>query len=130
MWQADNLVFLQLQKCASTRIAEILTDNVGGHVVGKHEPFRGDPAGKRFLGSVRNPWSWYVSLWAFGCSGKGRVYNQVAVTNSSSAALKFAWSFRRELHYNPLAGIAALRSSRANDVAAWQDMYADADDPE
>ena len=29
------------------------------------------------LGNIRNPWDWYVSLWAFGCMEKGGLYNRV-----------------------------------------------------
>lgn len=27
------------------------------------------------LGSIRNPWAWYVSLWSYGCAGKGSFYH-------------------------------------------------------
>jgi len=32
---------------------------------------------KFVLGSVRNPWDWYISLWAFGCSQKGGLYDRL-----------------------------------------------------
>jgi len=28
-------------------------------------------------GSVRNPWDWYVSVWAYGCDGEGVLYNRL-----------------------------------------------------
>ena len=50
---------------------------VGGVQRGKHNP----PApvilnsDRYFLGSIRNPWDWYVSLWSYGCDKKGLVYS-------------------------------------------------------
>jgi hypothetical protein len=72
-----NLVYLQLHKTACTHIAALLATLVGGHEVGKHNRLDRDPRDRRILGSVRNPWDWYVSLWAFGCSRRGEVYENL-----------------------------------------------------
>jgi hypothetical protein len=72
-----RLVYLQLHKTACTHVATLLAALVGGHQVGKHDRLDRDPGARRIVGSVRNPWDWYVSLWAFGCSGRGEVYERL-----------------------------------------------------
>lgn len=72
MFETDKLIYIHMQKTAGTRITEILRDTVGGQQVGRaHSYPERKPQGKLVLGSIRNPWAWYVSLWAFGCEGRG-----------------------------------------------------------
>lgn len=86
MFLSQNLVFIELHKTGCTHIGKLLARFVGGQQIGKHNP--APPAiigsGRKFLGSVRNPWDWYVSLWAFGCSKQGSVYDH------TTAPLKLA----------------------------------------
>jgi hypothetical protein len=74
----DRLVYVQLQKTASTRIAEILQGAVGGELVRpKHGPVD-ERAGDRFVvGSVRDPWAYYLSLWSFGCRSGGGLFERL-----------------------------------------------------
>lgn len=68
----DKLIYLELQKTASAHIEALLTQLVGGKQLGVHKPFQGSEyVGKAIIGSIRNPWDWYVSVWAYGCSGRG-----------------------------------------------------------
>lgn len=76
MYISDNLLFLELQKTGCSHIGRLLADILPGQQHGKHNRFPYgvvDPA-KYYLGSVRNPWDWYLSLWAFGCDGRGAVF--------------------------------------------------------
>lgn len=79
MFLADKLIFLELQKTGSTHIRQLLSKYVGGRVDGKHNAPSPEMlnSGKAFLGSVRNPWSWYVSLWTYGCEKKGLLYQRL-----------------------------------------------------
>ena len=79
MFVADRLIYLQLQKTGCTHIAKLLEQSVGGKQLKKHSRIA-DPAacaGKTIVGSIRNPWDWYVSLWAFGCAGEGGIHRAV-----------------------------------------------------
>ena len=71
----DKLVYLELHKtgCTFTRLvlAELFSDSC--RIVGKHnlvetipQDVLGDFETKTKIGNIRNPWDWYVSLWAFG----------------------------------------------------------------
>lgn len=75
----DKLVFIELQKTGSTHIKQLLRDLVGGINDGKHNTpdDRLLHCGKPFIGSVRNPWLWYLSLWSYGCQGKGELYQRL-----------------------------------------------------
>ncbi len=79
MFVSDNIVFLELQKTGCTHIRNLLKEIVGGEFVERH--IQADPRlfteGRSFLGSVRDPWDWYVSLWAYGCDGKGDFFSNV-----------------------------------------------------
>jgi hypothetical protein len=59
----NKLIFIELQKTGSTHIKQLLRDLVGGVNDGKHNTpdARLLDCGKPFIGSVRNPWLWYLS---------------------------------------------------------------------
>ena len=65
----DRFVFLHLHKSGGTFVNEALLRFVpGAQAIGYHLPRRFVPAadqGKPVLGTVRNPWSYYVSWYAF-----------------------------------------------------------------
>jgi len=74
---SDELVFVELHKTGCTHIGKLLASLINGAQRGKHNPpppvlINSD---RNFLGSVRNPWDWYVSLWSYGCDHKGLVYS-------------------------------------------------------
>ncbi len=80
MYISERIIFPQMQKTGCTHITRILMKYDGGIVVSKHEPIqrRSDVDGRIVLGSIRNPWDWYVSLWAYGCSGRGTLRKYLA----------------------------------------------------
>jgi len=75
----DKLVFIELQKTGSTHIKQLLRELVGGVNDGKHNTpdERMLQCGKPFIGSVRNPWLWYLSLWSYGCQSKGELFQRL-----------------------------------------------------
>lgn len=77
----DNLIYLQMRKTGCTHIASLLLNTVGGKRLGKHKRLTNYDTSKLVVGSVRNPWIWYVSLWAYGCSGRGGLRNRLTKRN-------------------------------------------------
>ena len=76
---SEKLVYLALQKTGSTQIRHLLTSIIPGELIGTHNRLPVNLSPKRIaVGSIRNPWAWYVSLWAFGCLGRGGFYHKVA----------------------------------------------------
>lgn len=82
MFVSDRIVFMELQKTGCTHIRNLLKEIVGGTFVERHN--QADPSvftgGRTFLGSVRDPWEWYVSVWAYSCDQKGDHYSNVSTT--------------------------------------------------
>jgi hypothetical protein len=75
MFVNQRLVYLELHKTGCTQVDELLRRLVDGRQIGKHNRLDFDPGERRVIGSIRSPWAWYVSLWAFGCAGKGEVFD-------------------------------------------------------
>ncbi len=82
----DKFIYLELQKtgCSHTQqiLAEIFSSNC--KIIGQHNTYDsispeliGDFENKIKVGNVRNPWDWYVSMWAYGCGQKGALYNRL-----------------------------------------------------
>jgi hypothetical protein len=77
----SKLIYLELQKTACTHIAILLKRHVGGEKEGKHNWLTNYETEKKIIGSIRNPWTWYVSLWAYGCMKKGGLYTRLTKRN-------------------------------------------------
>jgi hypothetical protein len=136
MFVSDKLVYLQMQKTASTHIAKTLAAVVGGEQHLQHKRLAIDPAGRLVVASIRNPWSWYVSLWAYGCRGGGGasgLYHQVTagpphLTEVAAQAYRYTRAKRRL----PIDVLRQARSDRerARNVRSdlWRAVYTDPDD--
>ena len=79
MFISDSLVFVELQKTGSDHIKSLLKKTVGGENDPKnHVPDEALLAsGRPFVGSIRDPWAWYLSLWTVGCHQKGELYERL-----------------------------------------------------
>jgi hypothetical protein len=75
----DHLIYLQMQKTGSTYVERLLVQHAGGIQHGKHQriPANFEIGNRLIVGSVRNPWEWYLSLWSYGCAGKGSLRNRL-----------------------------------------------------
>lgn len=76
---SPQVIFVELQKTAGTHVNQLLIDLFRGRAVGKHNapPPEVIDGPIPILGSVRNPWSWYVSLWTYGCGGAGELLQRM-----------------------------------------------------
>ena len=79
----DKFVYFDLQKTGSSHILKVLSTlpSIKSSIYGKHSLYNTIPENRLLdfntkikVGSIRNPWDWYVSIWAFGCLGKGNLY--------------------------------------------------------
>src|SRR5215212_5182721 len=75
MFVTDKIVYLQMQKTGSTHVTNVLAKYCGGRYEEKHSQLKDHrQRGCRLIvSSVRNPWDWYVSQWAFGCTRHGEL---------------------------------------------------------
>ncbi|MGN2241871.1 hypothetical protein ACFWZU_00020 [Frateuria sp. GZRR33] len=123
MFVSDRIVFVELQKTGCTHIRNLLMELVGGQLVEKHNQV--DPRmfrdGRCFLGSVRDPWDWYISNWAFSCGGQGEHFTYVAQEGFKIRSL--GW------RKHPLAALVRLLESRPNRHAEqWKRTFRDVND--
>ncbi len=128
MFLTDQLVFLQMQKTACSHISEILKDYFNGKQIGKHGPLTFDPGDRRILGSIRNPYDWYVSLWSYGCIGKGAIHSRLTNSRGSAIRMLLRERVRRPADWPVLAPI--LRAEVARDPRQFRALYNDPNDPE
>jgi hypothetical protein len=123
MFVSDRIVFVELQKTGCTHIRNLLKELVGGELVERH--IQADPAlfvdGRHFLGSVRDPWAWYVSLWAYGCDDEGDFHSNV--TTTGIRLRKRGWKI------HPYSLFIEVLQSRPNwHAAQWRRTFRDVND--
>lgn len=120
MFIHDDLIFLQLQKTAGTHIAALLSEHLGGRMKGKHGPLDFDPGGRLVIGSVRNPWDWYVSLWSYGCSTSGGVQGLLKGSRQRTARRIAGRAWRSPALWR--GALHDLTAHARRDPAFWRDV--------
>lgn len=127
MFISDRFVFVELQKTGCSHIRVLLSQLIEGELVGKHNRPAPDllKSSRTFLGSVRNPWDWYVSLWSYGCKPYGELYNQVTAPRSK----QFPDLKGRYWRYSPFNAALSMWYELFRNPETWQQCYADASDP-
>ncbi len=118
MFISNEIIFVELQKTGCTHIGKLLSNILDGKLHGKHnypsaELFQQDHI---FVGSIRNPWDWYVSLWAYGCGQKGGFYERVTGDYHIPKHLE------KKQPWNTL--VAYLKKTTKN-RELWRSFYAD-----
>jgi hypothetical protein len=129
MLVGERVIYLQLQKTGSTRITDLIQATVGAEERHKHDRIRredlADPeiAARRILGSIRSPWSYYVSLWAYGSRRAGGIYERTTGTPRMDQAR----ALRGTLHKKTIPLEERDRKSRRR-VKKWKTAYGDPED--
>jgi hypothetical protein len=122
MFVGKKLVYLQMQKTGSTHVTKVLKQNLNGKTRERHEQledyesFRDRP----IISSVRNPWDWYVSLWAFGCAGSGG-FHKYLVHNPWSE-VRHAVKYRKP---GPIADSLVRLVTQIGRRPDWKSLYSD-----
>jgi hypothetical protein len=89
-----------MQKTACTHIAKLLSKTVGGaQIKPKHSWLTDHTSNKMVMGSMRNPWDWYVSLWAYGSNEKGGLFDRLTKKSTTLGLKRMGLGrFRDGLH--------------------------------
>ena len=115
---SEKLVYLELQKTASTLIGVVLSDVIDAEVrAPKHGSLPEDCRSKFVVGSVRNPWDYYVSLWSFGCQGEGGMHRRATHRKLRETARQ-------------LPKVAPLLHELRKPAPWWRDVYSEPHTPE
>jgi len=130
MFVSKNFVYTELHKTAGSHIGKWLNILVPGEQIGKHNVIPVDLRNRKILGSIRNPWDWYVSLWAYGCDKKGSVWFQ------ATDKINFQY-YREQLpremgekYISPRVILMQLLYDINKPISVWEQVYSDASDPE
>lgn len=112
MIEYPDFIYLDVYRTGSTHVIRLLKLICEAKPVREHRHSsitKGRPwpfgIGKPVFTTVRNPWDWYVSLWAYGTDGKSAIrrYLEASLDAGQLAALydkqDAASSFRRWLHF-------------------------------
>ena len=125
MFVSDHLVFVELHKTGGSHIGKWLQELLGGQQIGKHNRIPAHLRKRFVVGSIRNPWDWYVSLWAYGCAGEGSVRRQV----SRRLNLAYVWrQLGREMgRTSPsfLEAFVQVAHDAMKPVGTWEAVYRD-----
>ena len=121
MFISEKIIFLELHKTGCTHIRNLLMDHVGGRLEGKHNQATADLLSTRpfVLGSVRNPWEWYVSLWSYGCDNRGAVFERAT---TSVRIRGHGW------RTHPLRALRSLYNDLRRDTEKWRHFYSNPGD--
>jgi len=124
MFVSDKLIYLHLQKTGGTHVTSVLSRYIACEQ--EKQPMHGSlPQGyvansKYVVGSVRNPWDWYVSLWAYGCGKRGSFTNKLT-------AKKYGRYLSR-LGSSPACALRGIWSECSKPVRQWDRLYQDGRD--
>jgi hypothetical protein len=130
MFVAEKLVYLELQKTGGTHLLRLLEQYIGGQSIGKHNRMKSEYSDRFIMGSIRNPWDWYVSLWAYGIGGNG------AIRSRTLRGVDFMYYHRllpKAMGKNwltPGEFITSLYHDAYKPVARWQKTYQDSSSPD
>ena len=131
MLVSEDILYLELPKTACSHIRNLLRHFIGGKFDGKHnrpspelldQVFRHE---KMVVGSVRNPWDWYISIWAYGCDSKGVLFDRL-----TSRKLKGNGLISGAKSIPPIVFLTFLAQNIFKPVGNWKRLYADSKDPD
>lgn len=113
----DRFVFIEFPRTGSTHVKLLLRRLFECRSIGMHEPATPEVLASHsaFMGSIRNPWDWYVSLWTFGCGGVGAIYERA--TRAKSTIQNGPWS---GLVFDPAPWRAAYADRDALDINGFR----------
>lgn len=116
----DKFVFLQLQKTASSHIEKILKHLFKARKEGgKHNTIENPLFLKKMIfGTIRNPYSWYVSLWSFGCENNGGIYRNLTRRR-----------FRFIFEYIKSTDLHRIKEELLRPINEWRRLYSDVNNP-
>lgn len=125
----ENFLYAALQKTGSTQIEMILKQNFPVTTFRNHaaaSPDQIEVATHR-IGSIRNPWEWYLSLWRFGAAGKGNLYKKLCHPDREERGQT---RHMRGMGNAPQSRDGVENEGESSRVEDWQRVYSDAESVE
>ena len=130
MFVAPGLVYLELQKTGGTHLRRLFEQYTGGKTAGKHNRLPAGYSDNFIIGSIRNPWDWYVSLWAYGVGGKGAVRARTTRGIDINYYHRLLPRAMGKNYLAPAEWLVCLYHDALKPVEKWRHTYDNADEPE
>jgi hypothetical protein len=130
MFVSDQLIFTELHKTGGSHILRCLEAVIDGHRTGKHNRVPEELHDRFVVGSIRNPWDWYVSLWSYGCARRGGVFARTTQRYSQSYYWRQLNKEMGQIWLAPSQYLQQLVSDTGKPVRKWQETYSDSRDPD
>jgi len=130
MFISDKLIYIDLHKTACTHIRKMLSSTIGGELRGKHNRIPDIDRTKFIVGSIRNPWDWYLSLWAYGCKQQGAIFGRTTKKVDMDC---YRSGLKREMHLKHLpykAVIKTVFTDILKPTRQWTHLYSDPENPQ
>ena len=124
MYLSKNFCYLELHRTGSTQISNLLKKYVlDGKQIGFHNRADKKTYNSKifFLGSIRNPWDWYVSLWGKGCDKVGEPYKRLTS--------KKVYFNRLGLKTKPWLSPYIFFQQFKKPLKKWKEVYSDTKNP-
>ncbi len=80
MFLTNDFCYLEMMRSGSTHIHKMFQKFVPeGRQIGHHGPADTNilKSKRKFVGSIRSPWTWYLSVWSFGCENGGHLHHRL-----------------------------------------------------
>lgn len=127
MFLSKNFCFIELEKTATASIKDTFLRHIpDGKSIGQHNfidevQIKTEPI---FIGSIRNPYDWYISRWSFGCSRKYRdsLYKNLLKKRFRPARNKSIEGQHLQKFYYTFNQL--LKSKKY-----WENLYSDSQNP-
>ena len=125
---SDELIFLHLQKTGGNHVTKLLARYFDVQQQGKHNGIIGTISRPYVLVGIRNPWDWYVSLWAYGCQQEGTLREYLTSGAVGNLRKLLGAHGDSPSRWTQLARHIATLPGK--DSGFWRDLYRDSEDPE
>ena len=80
MYLTKDFCYLEMMRSGSTHVHRLFKKFIPeGEQIGHHGPPDKTilSSERKFVGSIRNPWTWYLSVWSFGCQNGGHLHHRL-----------------------------------------------------
>ena len=127
MFLSKELCYVELEKTAVNYIRETFLKNIkNGKITGAHDFVDKNIILENplFVGSVRNPYDWYISRWSYGCM---RQHNDSLFRNLIKKRMRL--SRNKEINANNIKKNKFLINQIIKSGDYWKKLYSDPRNP-
>ena len=127
MFLSKDICYVELEKTAVNYIRESLSKNIEeGLIIGAHNFINDEIRLEKplFVGSIRNPYDWYVSRWSYGCMKK---HQDSLYHNFVKRRLRF--SRNKDISNNISKKIKFFFNQFLTSTNFWKKLYEDPQNP-